>query len=1258
MVWRNPTVFISALRLAQMGVLSCLLGSAWAASPPESAALTKRSIGAGDALFEKLPASETGVNLVNPIDISHPLKRLYVGGYASGGLALGDIDGDGRLDLFAASGPRANALYLQVGTEGDGLRFEDVTAKVPGLEGGEQWAAGAAFADIDGDEDLDLYICHHDAPNQLFINETQKVGEPIFTEGAAGVGLALSDASFMPSFCDYDNDGDLDLFILGYQFKDPKGRPRWFVDPESGELRAADKDGPLVTKSPNGDYVIRPDAEKYYGIVPSVTGRPTFRNVGRADRLLRNDGGEFKDVTAAAGIAGQGVGNSALWFDSDEDGDLDLYVANDFKWPDQFYRNNGDGTFTDTIKDAVPHTTWFSMGSDVGDLNDDGRLDLVISDMAGTTHYRSKVTMGEMQKNADFLRLADPQQYMRNTVYLNTGTPRFLEAAYLTKLAHSDWTWAVKLGDYDNDGRTDVFFTNGSARMFNHSDHSHKQDEWFGKTEWDLWEGLAERHEENLAFRNLGDLRFENVSQQWGLGDPSMSYACAHGDLDNDGDLDLVIADLNGPVAIYRNQSEGRAIRLRLRGKRGNTHALGARVVVKAGDRVRAFQLMPSTGFLSNNDPWVHVGLGDRERVDEITVHWPGGGSQSLGPLAAGRHYVIEEDLEVQLARPEAPNPQFSKSGVIPAVRHVETPFDDFARQPLLPNKLSQLGPGMAVGDVDGDGDDDFYMGRGKGGRRAIYTNAGGGKLTVAGLGPFAGEEHYEDQGVLFFDADRDGDQDLYVVSGGVEGEPGDAVFQDRLYVNQGNARFVRWPEALPKFTDSGSVVTAGDVDRDGDLDLFVGGRVVPGSYPEVPTSHLLENRSTPGKPAFVISTERWAPTLARTGMVTSALWSDANGDGWLDLLVTHDWGPVKCFLNEGGKRLVDRTEEAGLAAHLGWWNGIASGDFDGDGDLDYAVTNFGLNTKYKASPKKPELLYYGDFDGTGKRHLVEAKFEKDLCVPRRGLSCSSHAMPFVRQKMGSFHKFGLASLQELYTAPKLEDALRLKATHLESGCWINEGTDKDSKVPKFRFQPWARVAQVSPGFGVVATDFDGDGFTDIFASQNFFGPQVETGRTAGGLGQWLRGKADGEPVAIGARSSGISVPGDAKSAVVVDFNEDLRPDLLVGVNNEVMEAYDNRAQVLSKNRFLKVQLIGPAGNPTCVGARVRLRFHDEKAHPACMAEVSAGGGYLSQSTAALFFGSGTEAKPKALEVYWPNGTANRYPLEQAAGLVRITMPQ
>jgi hypothetical protein len=1214
-------------------------------------------------VFESLPPERTGIDFVQPIDIQHKLKFLYIGGYASPGVAIGDINGDGRPDVFLSGGPVSNRLYLQMSDGGPDtpLTFRDATAET-GVAGGGAWGAGVAMVDVDNDNDLDIYVCNFDSPNELYINETASPDKVRLVESAHRFGLDLVDASFAPAFCDYDLDGDLDLFVVAYQYIDPAGKP---ATP------------PVIQR--DGQYFVKPEFRKYYGIVLGANGKPLFTNIGRQDFLLASNASQARDghikftnVTRRAGIQGLGIGNSVVWWDYNADGRPDIYIGNDFKVPDQLYRNNGDGTFTDVIRDTFPHTTWFSMGSEAGDVNNDGMIDLLVSDMAGTTHYRSKVTMGDMSVNTSFMKTSVPRQYMRNSLLINTGTPRFLEAAYMAGIANSDWTWAAKLADLDNDGRLDVFFTNGAARMFNHSDRQITDRDRIGKTEWDLWEDMEPRQEENLAFRNLGNLRFEDVSSRWGLHKRGMSYAAAYGDLDNDGDLDLIVTNLEEPVSIYRNQSrDGHRLRIRLAGTRANRYGIGAtvRIKTKHGRQLRC--MSPMMGFLSCNEPFIHFGLGDADRVDEMVVDWPGGTRQVFHDLPVDQLYVVSEPESPELVRePERlTEPMFVASRTFPALRHIETEFDDFARQPLLPFKHSQLGPGLAVADVDGDLDLDLYLSRAKGGRRAVYVNEGQGRMTVKSVrDAIRTETQFEDLGALFFDSDRDGDHDLYVVSGGVECEPGDAALQDRLYLNDGRGLFTKADQAaLPMERDSGSVVCAADFDRDGDLDLFIGGRVVPGRYPVPPASRLLINAVEPSHPKFEDATQRVAPECSTTGLVTSALWSDADRDGWIDLLVTHEWGPVKLFRNEpdatgsgSSRRLVDRTREGGLADRLGWWNGIAGRDLDNDGDIDYVVTNIGLNTTYHASEDKPELLYYGDFEGTGRPQIVEAKFESDKCFPRRGFSCSSHAMPFLKRKLGTYHNFGLATLEEIYSGDKLNNSLRLVANTLESGVLINLGPSQEQGVvPTFRFQPLPTLAQLSPAFGVALDDFDADGWADCFLAQNFFSPQIETGRMDAGLSVLLRGRDPGNDdsvdlEAMWPRESGIVIPGDAKAASVVDFNEDGWPDLLVTVNDGPIEAFENRPR--PANSRLRVKLIGPPGNLDCVGAAVYVRLADPHTKPQ-LAEVHAGSGYLSQSSSTLTFGRGSSEQPGTVEIRWPNGELTRHALEPGQVEMVIRQP-
>lgn len=1244
------------------GILSLLVAIAHPPRSLESAEgirsvpLADKSVAKGESLFTALSADETGVDFTHPIDTSHPLKYLYNGGYAAGGIAIGDLDGDGRPDMLVSGGPVDNRLFLQTEVP---FKFEDVTASIEGLAGANLWAAGVAFADIDNDRDLDIYISYFDSPNQLFINETAAPGRPKFVERSVEMGVGIVDASFMPHFCDYDNDGDLDFYLTAEQYRDPNGQP-----------------SEIPVDEINGEYVVREGFRKYYGVVNDFRGVKTFKDVGRSDHLFRNlraesDGENetFFNITSFAGIRDYGNSNSAVWWDYDQDGLLDIFVANDFKHPDRLYRNLGNGQFMDVIENVFPHMTWFSMGSDAGDINNDGWLDLLVSDMAGTTHYRSKVTMGEMSASQDFLKLARPPQYMRNSVFVSSQTDQFYEAAYLTGLANTDWTWASKWVDLDNDGRLDAYFTNGSARMFNHADMTVSEAERVGKTEWDVWEDKPIRPEENLAFQNLGSLKFQEIGAKWGLRHKGMSYACAHGDLDMDGDLDLVVINLDEPMSIYRNDSSAEnSMLVSLEGKRSNAYGIGATIRIRTSSGSQMRQLMPAKGFLASNQPIAHFGLGRNEVVEELSVEWPSGVEQRFSSLEAGRHYMVTEseaaeETEADAApasnRSRRDRTHFSEVTFLQEARHQEIEFDDFERQPLSPNKYSQLGPGFAAGDLDADNRPDVYLGGAGGQAGVIYTADRRGNLSKAPVDVFEQDKRYEDMGSLFLDVEGDGDLDLFVVSGGVEFEPGDPLLEDRLYINEGSGRWSRASSAaLPEYLESGSSVCAADYDRDGDLDLFVGGRVVPGRYPETPMSLLLENESQIGAPKFTDATDDVSSGLRRVGMVTGAIWTDANQDGWLDLMVATEWGAVNLFVNEGegsNRRLINRTLESGLNSWLGWWNGVVSGDVDSDGDLDYLATNFGLNTKYKASVEKPELLFYGEFDESGRPHLVEAKYENGVLVPRRGLSCSSSAMPHIRQAFPTFHQFGIASLQEIYQPRQLDDSLRLEANTLETGFLINDGKNADG-IPQFSFKALPRIAQIAPSFSASLGDVNGDGFMDLFLAQNFFGPQVETGRMDGGLSALFLGREPTGEEAIGfdwvsPADSGIAIRGDAMAAAWVQFSGKNAPDLLVSVNDGRWRAFLNRA---GERFFVTVELNGSSGNPNAVGSQIV--FSDQSGRVQ-VAEVSAGSGYLSQGSAPVAFGKGDNFNSGEIVIHWPNGAVSKHPVGERDSEIVASMP-
>ena len=823
--------------LAALGVgPGAAAGEGTPAAPP-SVALAARSGPRGATLFATLPAEQTGVKAFNAYDDPAMWGRLFHefdAGAMGTGVAIGDYDGDGRPDIFVVSKTGPNHLFRNLG----GFRFEDVTerAGVAGPTGA--WKQGVAFADVNNDGRLDIYVCRFGAPNLLYINQ----GDGTFKEEAAARGLALVDASNMAAFCDYDRDGWLDVYV------------------QTNMLDAA--------SHPNG----------------------------QRDHLYHNNrDGTFTEVTAAAGISGETKGHSATWWDFDEDGWPDLYVANDFEEPDQLYHNNRDGTFTNVLSSVVPHTPQFSMGSDLGDLNNDGHLDLLAADMAASTRYmdnRGMATLRSVLPEHELHPQAAPQ-YMQSALFLGTGTGRVLEAARLAGLQATDWTFGVRFEDLDLDGRLDAYFTNGMAREFNNSDLVQRSMNASSSEEririWKSSPVLAQRH---LAFRNLGDLRFENVSAAWGLDHRGVGFGAAFGDLDGDGDLDLVFASYEGEPTVCRNDADtGHAVVLDLRGTVSNRFGIGAtvRIVTAAGPQMRTLTL--ARGYLSTSEPIVHFGLGDNTVIQRLDVEWPSGRRQTFTNLAADRRYTLTEPAEATAAvPPERPNPLFVE--VSPAanldVANHEVPRDELAQQPLLPFRFNRPGPAAAIADFDGDGEDDLAVGGVSGESGQLFSNLGGGQFIPYGANAFKENVGVADGPILAFDANADGALDLLVTKAGVAAPADSPAYQPRLLLNDGRGRFAAAPAGMiPPLPLSVGAVAAADFEHTGRLGIFIGGRIVPGQYPQAPRSALLAWRD--GHYADV--TAEFAPALAARGMVTAALWSDVDGDGWPDLLVAYDCG-------------------------------------------------------------------------------------------------------------------------------------------------------------------------------------------------------------------------------------------------------------------------------------------------------------------------------------------------------------------------------
>ena len=1067
-----------------------------------------------DAMFSEMPSSVTGIEFENTLDFMNPNFNIYKyrNFYNGGGVAMGDLNNDGLLDVYMTANQTENKLFLN---QGD-FKFNDIT-KVAGVGGTRAWSTGVSMADINGDGLVDIYVCNsggingEDKQNELFINVGVKGDTPLFEEAAEKYGLADKGYSTHAAFFDYDKDGDLDCYLLNNSYQSI------------------------------GSFNLRKNE------------RPKRDEVG-GDKLLRNDGGKFTDVSEEAGIYGSviGFGLGVTVGDINFDGWQDIYVSNDFFERDYIYINNQDGTFTEELEKQIKSTSAASMGADMADMNNDGLPEIFVTEMLPEPNERVKtVTTFESWDNyQNKLVNGYYHQFTRNMLHMhngvspvfeNKGNVTFSEVGRLAGVHATDWSWGALMADYNNDGNKDLFIANGIYQDLTDQDYlnfladentkAYKQKD--GSTHPKLIEAIPSVRIKNYMYQNKGDLNFTNEVDSWGLGTESHSNGSAYGDLDNDGDLDLVVNNVNMPCFVYRNNAEtltdNHYLKFNLVGKGKNQQAVGAKVTIKQGDEIYYLEQMPIRGFQSTVDFRPNFGLGILTKVDSVIVEWYNSEAVTIMTNVETNQILTLKETEAKAGkwyRNTTPKALIKNiSNVLPVdYQHKENRFVDFDRDRLLYHLRSTEGPRIAVGDVNGDGQEDMYIGGAKGMAGKLFLQSGNG-FNLSAQAVFETDKGSEDLGCIFFDANGDGQQDLYVTSGGSEFSPSALPLYDRLYINQ-NGRFVKSDQKLPeRRLATTSCVSAGDYDNDGDQDLFVGSRMRSFYYGVPANGYILEND---GKGQFTDVTEKVAKDLQEIGMITDATWTDIDGDKDLDLMVVGEWMPITIFENQNGNFIPNSSLQ--IENSNGWWNTIEAADVDKDGDLDFIVGNHGLNSRFKTSLENPACLYVNDFDKNGTAEQIICTYNGDNNYPLVLRHDLVMQMPHLKKRFLKYGAYRNATINDLFSEAEMENTITLKAHTFESVILINNGKGN------FEMKALPKAVQTSPIYAILVKDVDGDNNLDVLLGGNLYGAKPEVGRYDANNGLILKGDGNGNFTPIISAQSGFFVDGemrDLKSVTV-----------------------------------------------------------------------------------------------------------------------------